>query len=493
MNTFKPLFIIAALGVAFVVVYNALSRAPDSDRTPPHVEGLATPLTDAPLVQMPGASSTSSPFGASTAAAPESWPQAPHASAPPYPASAAARSEASPYPSSAADPPGYGSPAAAVPPGAGYRPPVATDPPGRPYDASAAGGRDSLAPSFPGTSVYATDPPQSSGPSDPRGPASPPGSADPPGWAGGFPLSNSPPRGDADRAAADAPAWPASSAPAAEAPRYSEPARPADHSRPAESLESPREEVLPRQEYHEAEQSFQRLMDQISRELEAGKLAEAHSALSQFYRKPGLDPQHARQVVQLLDQLAGTVIYSRHSLLEPPYVVRPGDTLQSIADQYSVPPELIANINGMRDPRGVQPGQELKVVRGPFHAVVNLADYEMTLMLGSLYAGRFPISIGRDQSNLEGSYIVADKGIAPTYHGPDGTTYDERDQRNPLGSLWLGLGDRVGQAGRIGIHGTNDPRSVGRDAERGNIGLEQRDIQDVYGILSVGSRVVIQR
>jgi hypothetical protein len=270
----------------------------------------------------------------------------------------------------------------------------------------------------------------------------------------------------------------------AETPRHSEPAV------PAEPLASFRDEPAPRQE---DQQSFQRLMDQVSRELEAGRLAEAHLMLSQFYRKPGLDSQQARQLVQLLDQLAGTVIYSRQSLLEPPYVVRPGDTLQSIADQYDVPPELIANINGMRDPRGVQPGQELKVIRGPFHALVHLADHELTLMLGDRYAGRFPITVGRDYPNLEGSYVIAGKGVAPTYYGPDGTTFDEHDERNPLGNLWLGLGDRAGQPGRIGIHGTNDPQSIGRDAPRGNIGLQRRDIEDVYGILSVGSRVVIQR
>lgn len=234
-------------------------------------------------------------------------------------------------------------------------------------------------------------------------------------------------------------------------------------------------------------------MDQVYRNLDAGRLADAHVALSRFYRQPGLTSQQNRKVTELLDQLAGTVIYSRHSLLEPPYVVRPGDTLQSIAERYDVPPQLIANINGIRDPRGPQPGQELKVVRGPFHAVIHLDDYELTMMLGKLYAGRFPISIGRDQPDLEGAYVIADKGVGPTYYGPDGATFDEHDSRNPLGSLWLGLGDRVGQATRIGIHGTNDPQHIGRDAPRGNIGLDRRDVEDVYGILSVGSRVIIQR
>ncbi len=234
-------------------------------------------------------------------------------------------------------------------------------------------------------------------------------------------------------------------------------------------------------------------MNEVYRKLDEGRLADAHVTLSRFYRKPGLSPQQTRQLTDLLDQLAGTVIYSRHSLLEPPYVVRPGDTLQSIAERYDVPPQLIANINGIRDPRGPQPGDELKVVPGPFHAVIDLDNYELTIMLGELYAGRFPISIGRDQPNLEGTYVVAGKGVGPTYYGPDGTTFDEHDPRNPLGNLWLGLGDRVGQTSRIGIHGTDESQNIGGDAPRGNIALDRRDIEDVYGILSVGSRVIIQR
>ncbi len=472
MNTFKPLFILAALGLALAVVYTALSRSPESDHAPPHVEGLAVPSTDAPLVQMPGDSSSTSPFGVSpnVAEAPESWSNSRYAPAPGYPAASPSYPGASPYPSSA------------------------SDPPGTPYDSSSAAGlptgSDSVASSYPGTSVYGADPPQRGAPTDPANRTT-----------DNDPLPSSPPRAGANRPEAEAPAWPAPQSAAGmglspqsqDNPRVSEASRHSDPSDPAGLLGSPRNDTPPRQENQEVEQSFQRLMDQVSRELEAGRLAEAHLALSQFYRKPGLDSQQARQVVQLLDQLAGTVIYSRQSMLEPPYVVRLGDTLQSIADHYNVPPELIANINGMHDPRGVQPGQELKVVRGPFHAIVHLADHELTLMLGSFYAGRFPITIGRDQPNLEGSFVIAGKGVAPTYYGPDGTIFDEHDERNPLGNLWLGLGDSTGQPGRIGIHGTNDPQTIGRDAPRGNIGLDQRDIQDVYGILSVGSRVVIQR
>ena len=72
-------------------------------------------------------------------------------------------------------------------------------------------------------------------------------------------------------------------------------------------------------------------------------------------------------------------------------------------------------------------------------------------------------------------------------YGPDGITISPNDPKNPLGGAWIGLTDR------IGIHGAADPQSVGRDDNRGTICVGDRDLQDLYGILSVGSRVTIVR
>ena len=225
----------------------------------------------------------------------------------------------------------------------------------------------------------------------------------------------------------------------------------------------------------------------MQKKLDEGRLPEAHLALSSLYDNPDLSQAQARQVTELLDQLAGTVIYSRQHFLEQPYLVRPGDTLEQIADRYNVPPLLLARINGIRQNMPLEPGQELKVVRGPFNAVIRLEKHELTLMVDGRYAGRFAVGVGCDQPKLEGTYIVREKNANPPYRGPDGITVPGGDPRNPLGKLWIGLSTN------IGLHGTVDPQNIGRDDNRGNICLADRDIDDLYGILSVGSRVVIQR
>ena len=239
-------------------------------------------------------------------------------------------------------------------------------------------------------------------------------------------------------------------------------------------------------------------MDAVRKKLDEGKLAEAHLALSKLYDNPDLPANQAKQINDLLDRLAGTVIYSQKHYLEPAYVTQPGDTLEKVSQRYSVPWQLLAKINGLIAPDvptidnttkdlPLPVNMPLKVLRGPFTAVVRLDRHELTLMVEDRYAGRFRIGIGRDQPKLDGEYVVREKTLNPTYYGPDGLTLNPNDPKNPLGGAWIGLSER------IGIHGTSNPQGVGRDDNLGTICVGKRDLQDLYGILSVGSRVTVLR
>ncbi|HYW80809.1 MAG TPA: LysM peptidoglycan-binding domain-containing protein [Thermoguttaceae bacterium] len=238
---------------------------------------------------------------------------------------------------------------------------------------------------------------------------------------------------------------------------------------------------------------FEMACGEIQKMLDQGLLADALLELSKLHDSGQVPQEQESGVQELLDQLAGTVIYSRQHLMEDPYTVRPGDTLQQIADLYQVPWKLLANINGIRDPMRLETGQQLKVVRGPFDAQIDLTDMVLTLQVGGRYAGRFAIGIGQDQPNLEGSYVVSGQTTDPVYYGPDQTRAEAGDPNNPLGEFLISLGSQPGDAGRVAIHGTNDPRNLHHVGGPGTIRLGDRDIEDVFGILSIGSRVVIRR
>ena len=100
----------------------------------------------------------------------------------------------------------------------------------------------------------------------------------------------------------------------------------------------------------------------------------SHAKLSLWYADPRLTPAEDDKLTDVLGQLAGTIIdSSSEHLLEKPYVVKPTDTIDSIAMAYYVTPKLLAKINGLDDPKAIRAGDTLKVIRGPFHAVVHIS------------------------------------------------------------------------------------------------------------------------
>jgi len=228
--------------------------------------------------------------------------------------------------------------------------------------------------------------------------------------------------------------------------------------------------------------------------LDRGELADALRLLSHWYDAPSLSPSDRRELIELLGQLAGTVLYSTESFLEPPYQAQDGDTLQSIAYKYHVPWQLLAKINGIPEDGVLQPGQTIKVLRGPFSATVDLEDRSLTLMAGDYYAGQFHIGIGSERPQMEGAWIVKHKVVNPTYYGRD-RVIDADDANNPLGERWIGLAsaDQPSVVKPFGIHGTNNAQNIDRDDPRGYIRLTPRDVADVYDILSIGSRVIVRK
>lgn len=208
--------------------------------------------------------------------------------------------------------------------------------------------------------------------------------------------------------------------------------------------------------------------------LERDELTRAHRMLSQWRAEPNLSPAERQQVEGLLSQLAGSVVYSNEHRLEPAYVVQPGETLATIAEDYNVPWQLLAKINGVEAVDAVQPGQQLKVIRGPFNAEVDLARSEVVLLLDDRYAGRFPVQV-EGQAPTTGEWRVGQKRL----DAPNQPVVGEGQKvvlENPTGEqveLSAGPTPPLGARGRLTI--------------------ASNDLADLYDILSVGSAVTVRR
>ncbi len=95
--------------------------------------------------------------------------------------------------------------------------------------------------------------------------------------------------------------------------------------------------------------------------------------------------------------------------------------------------------------------------------------------------------MGTEPPKLEGKFTVREKMTEPVYHGPAGRVIAAGDPMNPLGKLRIGLNE-VGGDPRHKRPGTDR-----FDRRSGPLCLGDRDIDDVFDILSVGSQVVIRR
>jgi lipoprotein-anchoring transpeptidase ErfK/SrfK len=72
---------------------------------------------------------------------------------------------------------------------------------------------------------------------------------------------------------------------------------------------------------------------------------------------------------------------------------------------------------------------------------------------------------------------------------PDPTWYGKGKvvppgKNNPVGTRWIGL-SRKG----YGIHGTNSPSSIGRNVSHGCIRMRNRDVEQLFEMVSIGDSV----
>ncbi len=207
----------------------------------------------------------------------------------------------------------------------------------------------------------------------------------------------------------------------------------------------------------------------------------AHRGLSEIYWQT---PERRPEIMGRLEQTARRIYFLPQPHYMDPYVVQEGDRLESIAKRYDVSWQYLARLNRI-EPEQIRPGQKLKVIKGPFTALVDLSDYELTVHCYGYFVYHFPIGIGEDGSTPTGTFRVNEKLSDPTYYGPDGVIAND-DPQNPLGERWISIGNSYG------IHGTIDPDSIGKSDSRGCIRMRNSDVEIVYDLLTVGSEVVIQ-
>lgn len=209
---------------------------------------------------------------------------------------------------------------------------------------------------------------------------------------------------------------------------------------------------------------------------------QAHKELSTLYWE---HPEWRDALRSRIEKTAHSIYFAKQPHYMTPYVIQPGDQLTKIGKLYNVPWEYLATLNQV-DPKKIRSGQKLKVIKGPFAAVVDLHCFELTIQHHGFFVKRYKVGIGKNGTSPLGEFTIKDKLVNPTYYGPDGVIAAE-DPKNPLGEYWIDIGDSYG------IHGTIEPDSIGKAESQGCIRMTNDDAEEVYGFLGVGAKVIIRR
>ena len=232
--------------------------------------------------------------------------------------------------------------------------------------------------------------------------------------------------------------------------------------------------------------------------LEHGKTLEARKILNAAITERALGGDaDLKAAKKMLDEINAVVVFSTKQFKDDEFggtfEVPSGGVLDKIAKSHDISTELLKRINGISDPKKLRAGQNLKVMRGPFNALVDKSDFALELWIGepeargSMYVMTLPVGLGEDDSTPTGTWAVKNRVSNPAYFSPRGEGIIAADDpKNPLGEHWIGLsgteGNAVGKQS-YGIHGTIDPDSIGKQASMGCIRLRNDDVARVFEAL----------
>ena len=247
---------------------------------------------------------------------------------------------------------------------------------------------------------------------------------------------------------------------------------------------------------------------------QAGNLLAARDLLSSAIFSGKLSPQEEDLAVKEASAVSQRAILS-NELFEGdsytyPYMCKTGDTLTGPkgiveSSKLYVPARGILLINKLMRGEDIRPGQRLKLVKGPFHAIVSKSKFTMDLFIQrdggeKIFVKRVKVGLGKNDCTPIGSFKAAAGGKLehPPWDPPPGSGMRERILHGEEGyafgpkGLWIrleGTEDKTAPIHDIGIHSTNDPNSIGKANSLGCVRMSDDDIDLVFSLLYDGRSV----
>ncbi|RJX40846.1 L,D-transpeptidase [Paenibacillus pinisoli] len=108
-----------------------------------------------------------------------------------------------------------------------------------------------------------------------------------------------------------------------------------------------------------------------------------------------------------------------------------------------------------------------------YRIIIDLSDRKLYLLDNNIVVRAYPVGIGRMVTQSpSGEFTIINKQPHPG---------------GPFGAFWMGLSKP-----HYGIHGTNDPSSIGGLVSHGCIRMYNQDVLELQALVPIGTRVTIR-
>lgn len=112
--------------------------------------------------------------------------------------------------------------------------------------------------------------------------------------------------------------------------------------------------------------------------------------------------------------------------------------------------------------------------RSIYRIKIITGSHTLTLYKDNVIYKTYPIAVGKPSTPTpKGTFKIVNRAINPG---------------GPFGVRWLGLNAPYGD---YGIHGTNNPSSIGKNVSNGCIRMYNKDVLELSNLVSLGTMVQI--
>ncbi|WP_438349780.1 L,D-transpeptidase [Paenibacillus sp. FA6] len=112
----------------------------------------------------------------------------------------------------------------------------------------------------------------------------------------------------------------------------------------------------------------------------------------------------------------------------------------------------------------------------PLEIIVDKKNYRLAVVSGNIILRNYKVGLGGDRTP-EDDFIISDKVV-----NPNGRSNGE------FGSRGMQL-----SSSNYAIHGTDEPDSIGRDESLGCIRMEKADVEELFDLIPMGTKVRIEK